>query len=266
MTFRLPFLALLFLIGIPDAFAQYNPEWVLRIPGWSDGITDFAEFFEQFGDKLVPLVNVIALLVITISAFGMVFSQSEKQSHTARQTLIVSLIGIALVWIAKTIRDAFRDQDPTVLPDELLGFAGWLRAIAVVLAVLMIIISGIRAIATFGSDDGTAHLRRTVIAVLVAVPLLILTGDSSSIFKVFTEGGSANSIIGVLITIVSAFLGLVGIAAVVVIVIAGAMMIVNIGNDDQYRRARDLILRVALGLVVIAASWALLSIIAGAMT
>ena len=54
--------------------------------------------------------------------------------------------------------------------------------------------------------------------------------------------------------------GFVTIVAVAVMIFAGFLMIVNVGKDEQYQRAKGIIIRVAIGLLVILSSVALGSV------
>ncbi|OGJ64577.1 hypothetical protein A3F36_04470 [Candidatus Peribacteria bacterium RIFCSPHIGHO2_12_FULL_55_11] len=62
------------------------------------------------------------------------------------------------------------------------------------------------------------------------------------------------STIHIILLILNRIYFYVFILAVVMIIYAGILMIVNIGKDEQYSRAKSLIIRVAIGLLVIVAS------------
>jgi len=212
-----------------------------------------------------PMINSIALIMVIASGLVMVFSQNEEHGTAARRTILGGIIAIILVNIAEPIRNAFYGSGDVGgisfgegLYEEIIGVADWIATPAAVIAVLMIIVSGIRAVVTYGSDNGVAQLRRTVIAVIIGFTIV---GIRLGIQQSLTDTGESSAFTEVIVNAVNAFLGFLGIIAVIVIVIAGIMMVLNIGNDDQYKKARDLILRVAIGLIVIIASAAIVNIV-----
>ncbi len=212
-----------------------------------------------------PMINSIALIMVIASGLVMVFSQNEEHGTAARRTILGGIIAIILVNIAEPIRNAFYGGGDAGgisfgegLYEEIVSIADWIATPAAVIAVLMIIVSGIRAVVTYGSDNGVAQLRRTVIAVIIGFTIV---GIRAGIQQSLTDAGEPSAFTEVIVNAVNAFLGFLGIIAVIVIVIAGIMMVLNIGNDDQYKKARDLILRVAIGLIVIIASAAIVNIV-----
>jgi hypothetical protein len=64
-------------------------------------------------------------------------------------------------------------------------------------------------------------------------------------------------------SIINLLVFFVGTLAVAVIVYAAFLMIINVGNDEQYTRAKGIIIRVILGIIVILASAAILNAILG---
>lgn len=74
-------------------------------------------------------------------------------------------------------------------------------------------------------------------------------------------GNNSTSVSDFIINIVQAFLKYVGIAAVVVLVIAGIMLIISGGNDDLKGKAQKIITYTVIGLIVIVLASAIVSFI-----
>lgn len=221
-------------------------------------------------DIAVPLINIVCILMIMISGISMTFSQSDGQATTARKTILVCLGAIAVVYTAKSISLAlFRPDGTSVIQDpsgtasalstEIYGLISYAETPLAVIAVLMIVISGLRAVLSFGSDDNIAQIRRTIFAILAGIALIIFKLSIAS--SITITGRPEDGFLAAIMTVLVYILSFVGLAAVVMIVIAGILMIVNIGNDDQYQKARTLILRVAIGLIVILACVAIANVI-----
>ena len=233
----------------------------------------FGANFETIAQNIallfVPIVTGIAILVVVASGFALVLSQSEEQLATARRTLIGSVMAIMLVYLSGVIRTALEPGGLSLsgaisygdLSPEIIGVADWLSSIAAVVAILMLIVSGIRAVVSYGSDDGTAQMRRAVIAAVAGFTIIVLR---LPIKNALVDDMSPGSFVSdVIVPVVNAILGFVGLLAVIFVIIAGIMMILNAGNDDQYQKAKSLILRIAIGLLVIIASAAIVNIVFG---
>lgn len=243
----------------------------------SDGITAVSGGLQNmFGDsfqaiasgvagRFIPVVTSIAILSVIISGFVLTFSQSEEQMTTARRALIWSLIAIALAALAYTISAAlvpsgigggvsYKDVSA-----EIMGVADWISSIAAVVAILMLIVSGIRAVTSYGSDEGVAQIRRATIAAIAGFTIIAMRYPLKR--AIADDRTPGTFLHWVIIPIVNSILGFVGLLAVIFIVIAGIMMIVNVGNDEQYQKAKGLILRVGIGLLVIIASAAIVNMV-----
>lgn len=236
------------------------------------GGAEFGNIAASVADLAVPLINVIAIVAVVVAGVVMTLSQSEEQATQARRAAIGSIVAIGLVNVAGPIRNAVINNAGggilsapgnaatagAGIETEVAGIINYIQVPLATIAVLMIIISGFRAVVTFGTDEGLVQIRRTLFSVVFGITLIAV---KSAITGSIVVTGEPTGIIGTVIGIINTVLTFVGLIAVTVIVIAGFFMILNVGNDDQYRRARDLILRVVIGLIVIMASAALVNII-----
>jgi len=230
--------------------------------------SEFGGIAGTVAEYFVPIVNSIAILVVVIAGLIAVFSQSEDQITAAKRAIIGSVAAIMLVNLAGPIQTAFTPGGMSGtgsvsfgdLGPEIIGIADWLTSAAAVVAVLMLIISGIRTVASYGSDQGLSHLKQTIFATVGGFTVI---GIRLAIKESLVDTGTPGDLTSTIVAAVNVLLGFVGLLAVIVIVIAGIMMVVNIGNDDQYARARSLIIRVAIGLIVIIASAAIVNIVFG---
>jgi len=260
---------------VPVVLAQYTPETAQGVLGALRGTiaagTEAGTIATTIASLFIPVINTIAVIAVVIAGSSLAFAQSDEQVNIARRTFVGSLVAILIVNSAWVIRDAFIGpggagiiQDPegaaAFLGAEVVNIIDWVENTIAVIAVLMLIISGTRAVFSYGMEDQIPHLRFMLFSVIAGVTLIA--------FKVvFVESivvtGEPSGIISGVIQITNALLAFIALAAVVVIVIAGIMMVMNIGNDEQYKKARDLIIRVAIGLLVIIMSLAIVNIFFG---
>lgn len=243
------------------------------------GGAGFGSILKDVAGSFKPIAAVAALLAMTIAGFFLALSGNDNQTTTARRVFISSMAGLALINLVDVFADSLISGTFTVNPttlapsgntilddplsagndiaSEALGLVAFLQFPLGVLCVVMIIISGIRAIASFGSEDGVAQLRRTVLFTVAGFILLLWRGTlvvGGGVAGPGIAAGSPSSIMHVMLLVLNRILTFTLILAVAMIVFAGILMIVNLGKDDQYGRAKGLMIRVAIGIILMVAS------------
>ncbi len=225
--------------------------------------------FAYIASLFIPLVNIVAILVMVTAGLMMTFSQDESHVALAQRVFLSSLAGVALVYMAAALRNAvigptgtgiIQSPDTAVsgLGAEIVGIIEWVQIPLATIALLMIIISGLRAVANYGNDEGVTQLRRTVFSVIAG---LVIISIKYAITGSLVVERRPDGLIAEIIRIVSIFLSFLGLVAVLVIILAAFYMIFNLGSDEQYGKAKSLVIRVAIGLVVIAASLAVMNFV-----
>ncbi|MDB4978526.1 MAG: hypothetical protein JWM56_712, partial [Candidatus Peribacteria bacterium] len=157
-----------------------------------------------------------------------------------------------------------------IISTEVAGLINWALVLVAVIAITMMIISAIQAIATSFNEDGTAKLRRTVLSVAAGIFIIILRGVITRVFGLTPAGEgispvnpTPNALIAVdaAVSIVRFFLGFLGIIALGIVIYAGILMIFNLGDEGRVTKARELLYRAGIGLVVILVSLAIVSFV-----
>jgi hypothetical protein len=242
------------------------------------GTGTFGSIVNTVAASFIPIINVAGSLAIIIAGFFLTITGNEAQATTAKRVFIAGIGGIVLVnvgtaFVSALITGSFTVSNTTLVPTGTtiltnpLGSGGIISAEAVglldfvavplgIVCVLMIIMSGVRAIANFGSEDGVAQLRRTVIFVVAGFMLVasrvFLAGTVT--FTGLTAAATPGNIISTMVYYTSAVFVLLLTLAFGMLVYAGILMIANVGNEDGYSRAKSLILRVAIGFIVLLGS------------
>ena len=267
-------LALLFSVipGIAGAYSPPSPG--SAVGGVSGGVgiggSSFGDVFRGVASalKVDILIRAVAVVVIARAALLLIVEQSEGELANFKKQIVSAIVAIVLIFIADPISNALFGGGSSNLLSNPGGAATGIKAqfagiidmieepIAVV-AVIMIIVSGIRAIINWGSSDGITQGRRTIISILIGIFLIVAKGD---FVDAFLNTHSPDPIIDRINQYLIIALGFVTIAAVAVMVFAGFLMIVNVGKDEQYQRAKGIIIRVAIGLLIILSSVALGSV------
>lgn len=237
--------------------------------------------------KLRPVLASAAVLFIIIGGIRMIVTQDDDGMAKAKTIISASIVGMILSFLIVPFINAFYGgldaggstipvgtvaqgnmlQGASVFTDEVLGIINWGFTFVAVIAVLMIIVSGFRALMKSGSEEGITELRRTVVSVIFGILLLVFHGVLNEVFGL--QPGVDPSTVGVdaarglpkIVGIVNFLLGFVSLIAVAVVIFAGIQMVLNFGKSENVEKAKGLLLRAILGLVIMLMSYALVNFI-----
>jgi hypothetical protein len=240
----------------------------------SIGGSEFGGIATFLVNSAIPLIYITAVLMIVRSAFILLYEQDEEQVTKTRRAVAASVIAIILTNLASRIRDGLigiQDGNTAIniFSTEILGVISWVEVPLALLAILVILISGIKAVVKYGSDEGLTNLRHTVFAILAGIILVVFKfAICASVVRGLPSGvgtcfamGPGDGIVGTILTVVNVIVGFTALVAVAVVVYAGFLMILNLGNDEQYTRARTIIIRVGIGILVVLTSTAIANFI-----
>ncbi|MCK5017933.1 MAG: hypothetical protein KAS32_12825 [Candidatus Peribacteraceae bacterium] len=274
-------LATIVLGAITPAYASIASE-AINIVGGNLSTTSNGDniggIMSTVANAFIPLVNIIAIIVLIASGLVLIVAQDDNQVSTAKKTLlsvVAGLIGINIAGpLSVTLSTGFTDGAggsiaASSISVEVLGIINFIEVPIASIAVIMIIVSGIRAIATFGTDQGNTHLKRTILAVgsglvIIAAKMAITEATGANANDVLISGGpSSRPLVDLMVTIMGTVLGFMALAAVIVVVIAGIMLVANKGDQDVVDKSKNLIFRTIIGLIVIMISGGLVTIVIG---
>lgn len=256
--------------------------------GLCDGADCFLEIAYFVWHWLKRVFTVIATFMIVRYGFTLINSQEEEKLRKAKQMIGASIAAIMLLYLPEKLVPAFYggytaggflDPDTAgkaittpaasagIVTSELAGIILWLETIVAVLAVTIIIVSGILAVTSYGKEEGGTQFKHTVGAVIFGVFLIVIKKVILDTFGLVAEVGPENptpTIVPALqkiIQVVSSLLGFAGLLCAAVIIYAGILMALNFGNEEQYNNAKGIILRAAIGLLAIIASLAVIQLV-----
>lgn len=247
---------------------------------------DFNTIVSTFVVNMRPLVFVSAVFVITLAGFRMVITDEEESFNKAKRIISAAITGVMLSFLVEPFIDAFygdgnvfggigigaipqgnASTGASILSEEALGVIDWVLTIVAVLAVFIIIIGGVKAMASAGSDEGVTQLRRTVFSVIGGILLIVFRVAINETLGLPEDSGLPSGtagpgpIIGAGITILNYLLGFLFIVALAMVTYAGIQMVLNFGQEEQFTKARGLVFRVGIGLVVIAVSLVIINLV-----
>lgn len=263
------------------------------VPTQAHALTGGALIAQQFANLVTafwPLWTTVAVLVIVIAGFTLMISHDENAIDKAKTTIIAVVIGgvitviITAVGATNVVSWVYdgtygRTFGTTFAPRfglEAVGIANWITAMAAMVGILIIIITVVKAVASFGGDESAYSQTRTVL--LHVIFGLILIGGATLVNNVFfaipaivtgpdginygISGGNPNPIIALVRAKIGIVLGFMTLIAVAILVFAGFRMVTSFGREEEYTAAKSLAGRVVVGLLVILVSYSLVAIVA----
>jgi len=241
----------------------------------------FIQVIREVFDWIKPLFTVLATFVIVHYGVALVYSQEEEKLQKAKKMIGASIAAIMLLYLAEPLTNAFYGgysageagealSDPetgaSILTTEIGGIVSWLSMLVGTLAVTIIIVSGILAVTSYGKEEGGTQFKRTVGAVIFGVFLIAVKQVILDTFGLVAEADplgmpTIDPVIQKIVQIVSSLLAFTASLAAVVIVYAGILMILNFGNEEQYTKAKGVLVRACIGLLAIGVSYAVIRLV-----
>ncbi len=233
-------------------------------------------------EQIRPIFAVIALLLIVVMGFRMVISQEDEVREKAKTFIIECVTGLILAYLCSPFINAFYGTSgevprgdvaggASILSDTVMVIINWSLGLVAVLAMFSIIASSLQALMKSGSEEGTASLRRTVftvvsgIVIIVIREVLVLTMGLTPNAAVLPGQADSYRLASTLIGFVDFILAWATLIAVAIVIYAGIRIILSFGKQEQVTKARDLIFRALIGLVIIGVSFALVHFVVSAI-
>lgn len=239
------------------------------------------------GSCLIPTVMLLvigfrALLAVWAAynivrvGFDLITSRDEGQFDKAKGTIAAIAAGLMLavmpierfvtgfLYIGTDAEQAA--YNPAI---EVYGIIRWALVMVAVVAVTVIVVNGLRAVLKYGTDEGVALMRRTVFAVIAGILVIVFAEAIKAALGVpdFGDVGLARPgpIAAAIVAVVVGLLFFAALVAVLIIIYAGIVMIVYFGNEEKFTYAKNLIIRVLIGLVIIGVSYLIIHFVVAAV-
>jgi hypothetical protein len=232
-------------------------------------------------DRFQLIVAAVAAFAIVRNGFTLIYSSQEEEREKSKKAIGVTLAGVMLAFLTPRFIEAFftaggdtgvlasqggANAGAQILSAEVFGVLRWVLTLFATICILLVIITGVNALTRGGSEEGSGKLKNALISIGAAGILLISAEAIKATLGIpdFGVPGQASPVPIILraVQIISGILGIIGLVALAVVVYAGLMMILSAGNEEQFKKAKGLILRAGLGLVIILISYLLATFIA----
>lgn len=251
----------------------------LPLPAYATG-ADISNIFLSLITAFAPVWWFIAFIIIVVAGLTLMLSESEGAIEKAKTTIIAAIIGGIIVVIIlyfspsdltllvrQFYNPVYNPATTTVtgifnvntIGFEAEGVAGWLTGMAAMIGIVIIIIAVLRAVTSFGGDEASyTAVRNSIVQVVIG---LIVISAAYILKDVFFNIKDPSQIIAFITGKMLIVFALIATVAVGVLVYAGLRMVASFGREDEYTAAKSLAFRVAIGLIVIAMSYALVFIV-----
>jgi hypothetical protein len=229
-------------------------------------------------DRFQLLVIATGVFAVVRNGFTMIYSSNEDEQGRARKAIATTLASVMLAYLSPRFIVAFftagGEQGTLATPGgvaagaavvsaEVMGVLQWALTFFAVVTIVVVIVTGIRALTSPG--DGGDRMKAMAVSIATACILLITAEAIKATFGItdFAPPGNPTVVplIGRGVEIVQGILGLILIVALAVVVYAAFLMILSAGNQDMFSKGKSLIIRAGIGLVVILISYLLASFI-----
>ncbi|MSR86719.1 hypothetical protein EXS70_00930 [Candidatus Peribacteria bacterium] len=276
----LPAIALL----VPaTAYAQYGiiGETVNNISGFLPFMYDngmcsgstacgFIQLVQMVVGKFRPLLTVIAVVVMVIYGYRMIIGQEDDILTKARTVMSSTIAGLIMVWLIDPFIAAFYgttgevqqgniDVGVGILTTEVNGVVNWVLMIVASLAVLILILTALKAIGQSTGEEAIGNIRKTIFSVAAGLILLVMRFVLSGGFVEST--GNPAPILAAIMRPVSYIMGFLGLAALIVVVYAGFSLVLSMGSEEAYTKSKSLLVRAAIGSIIIMMSLAIVNFV-----
>ncbi len=251
----------------------------IPLPAAAAGGADISVMMLNLVTSFAPLWAFAATLVVITAGFTLVVSEEEGALDKARKTIMAVIAGGIITTIIITIgpvqfvNNFFNGATGLGIPGTVLnttpagnlgieaeGVAGWLTAIAAMMGLFIIIIAVIRAVTSFGGDEAAyTNVRNSLLQVVIG---LIIIGAAFLLKQVFFVDHEPSALIALLTEKIEIVLKFILIIAVGVLIYAGLRMVTSFGREEDYSASKSLIVRVAVGILVILLAYSLVVIVA----
>ncbi len=231
----------------------------------SGGYGDIAVLLAE---SAMPFINGIAVLVIVIAGMLAVVAQDENRISNARKVVVMALIGIVLANVAQKFAVAYTtaldfDLGPDVpggtaiLSTEVIGFISFMETPVAIIAIITMIVYGIKAVVDYGGEKGNDAFRKAVLSVLTGILIIAI----KTILANAVIDGNPTGIITPAVKVLFTIVGFAAFIAVIVIAGSGIYLITNLADENRAQKAKQVIISVSFGLIFMLVISGLLAIL-----
>jgi hypothetical protein len=229
----------------------------------------------RYARRFKYIVVILAVLFIVISGIRMITaSGNEDIVKKNRTSLIWLMVGLMIMQLSEIfvyilynqghymgfgIFGDYAQNVPETLQNNLVHpLLNFMMTLLAVIAVLMILIAALKMMTAMGDENKIKKQQQMIIGAMLGLVVIILAKPVVQWF--YGYGISTPSLdvvqsVSIVVQIANFIMGFTFVAAVVMLIVAGIMIIVHFGNDQRVQKAKKIISWVLIGLALILSAY-----------
>ncbi len=243
----------------------------------ASGERQLNEITRAVANTIKNLIAGLAVIWIIYAGARMVFAQGDESTITEqKRAILYAVIGlVSILLVGRGIEFLYGPagivrtelvQD-TGFTNEVYGIVNFIKALIGTIAILFIVISGVRTLFAAGEEDVTTKQKKSLL--WIGVGLILIAIDKIIIEQFFIipsqeqsdqiRTSNITTIINTIGSVIQFLLGFVGLIAFGALIYGAATMIMNYGNDEMVQNSKKIITNAIIGILVILSAYVIVS-------
>jgi len=224
------------------------------------------------------LMGSIAIVYIVVSGIMMIFAQGDESKITEqKRSITYAIIGLVVILLIERMisaifgvpgeERALTASTAALIDVEIYGLISYIKAILGSVAIFMIVLSGIRTVASQGEEEQITTQRKAIVWTIVGLALILINKVVvENIFINPTRVGkdkitqtNVQNILNLFGKVAQYIMGFVGLVAFAALVYGAASLVANYSNDEAVDKAKKIIKNALIGIVIILSAYAIVN-------
>lgn len=236
---------------------------------------DLFTIFITYARRFKYVVVILAILFIVIAGVRMITaSGNEEISKKNRISIIWLVVGLIIMQLSEIFVNILYNQDyymgfgvfsdyaenvPAKLQNSLVNpLLNFMMTLLAVVAVLMILVAALRMMTAMGDDGKIKKQQQMLVGAVLGLGIIVLAKPVVQWFYGYGTSTPSTNVaqsVNIVVQIANFIMGFTFVAAVVMLIVAGLIMIINFGNDQRVQKAKKIISWVLVGLALILSAY-----------
>lgn len=243
------------------------------------GESQISQVVVAVANLLRNLLGALAVLWIVVAGTQMIMAQGEESVITEqRKAITYAVIGLVIVLILeRMIFILYGAPSPDVttglatnqirFEQEIFGILSFIKTLIGSIAILMIVVSGIRTFFAQGEEDQITKQRKSVLWIMVGLGIIVVneviinnlyidpirrSGDQITI-------GNVQRVVNLLGGIAEFLLSLMGLIAFGALIYGAATIIMNLGQQENIEKGKKIVRNAIIGIVIALSAFAIVA-------
>ncbi|MDH5596929.1 MAG: hypothetical protein OEY44_02395 [Candidatus Peregrinibacteria bacterium] len=262
--------------GISASDAELIVDSSVQLFAASSGEGQLTQVGRAVANTIKNLAGALAVIWIVVAGIRLIFAQGDENTITEqKRALTYGGVGLVAILLVDRMIDVIYGVPGEIrtelapdqgFSDEIYGLITFIKALIGTIAILFIVISGIKTLFASGEEDKITQQRKSIL--WIGVGLIIIAINEVLVENFFIipvensdqiRSSNVTQIINTIATVFQFLLGFVGLIAFAALIYGAASMIMNYGNDEMVERAKKIIRNAIIGILVILSAYTIVA-------